>query len=280
MGAPVVVNQYSIPKTTGAGGVKGTRGSTPSQFVLDYMARGDAAEKIGDSDDARIATNSALKLTDAQAGWLGRQFDNNFAVGGVLLKTVISLDHAFLVEHELVPKHSRPARRKGDYTGQIDQARLREAVAGALRDLEWRGGFGNLLSAAVIQTDTKHVHIHLAMMDLNPAAGRRQTKRAENQAKQRQVADRKIPPARGTIRAAEREAIRQSLSERLKASRKRSLARTPAIERVLAFGAKLSAAAKRLLAKRRERKQQTLRPAIQAAQPTTAPALTPAQAHI
>jgi hypothetical protein len=95
------------------------------------------------------------------------------------------------------------------------------------------------------------------LIDLDPALGGRATSRAEAQAGRRQVRDRTIPPARATIRAAEREAIRQSLSRHLMASRPRSLARTPALARLLAFGAKLSEAAKRLVARRHGRDQDT-----------------------
>ncbi|MDR0592490.1 MAG: relaxase MobL [Bifidobacteriaceae bacterium] len=249
MGAPVVVNQYSVPKTTPGGGVKGTRGSTPSAFVLDYMARPDAVEDVR----GRIATDTALSLTGDQAKNLGRRFDQGFALGGVLLKTVVSLDHQFLLDHELVPARTKPAARKGAYAGLVDQARLREAVAHALRRLGRQGGFGNLLAAATVQTDTKHVHIHMALMDLEPALGRRQTRRAEKHAAKREVANRSIPPARGTIRASEREVLRQGLSHHLMATRRRALARTPAIARLLAMGAKLSEAAKRLIAKRKQK---------------------------
>jgi hypothetical protein len=279
MGAPVVVNQYSIPKTTRDGGVKGTRGSSPSAFVLDYMARPDAAEEVG----GRLITGSAIRLGEERAGRLGRRFDESFAAGGVLLKTVISLDYDYLAAHELVAKGSRPARRKGDYKGKIDQVRLREAVARTLRDLGRRGGFGNLLAAAAVQTDTKHVHIHLALIDLDPASGKRRTNRAEAQAERRVVQDRAIPPARGTIRAAEREGIRQSLSAHLMASKPRSLARTPAIGRVLAFGAKLSKAAKRLMARRRGQTKDMPRenpPRLEAVGPVVNPAMTPTQAHL
>jgi hypothetical protein len=271
MGAPVVVNQYSIPKTTRGGGVKGTRGSTPSAFVLDYMARPDAVEDIG----GRIVTDSAIRLSDRQAADLGRRFDESFAAGGVLLKTVVSLDHPFLLDHELVPADTKPAARKGDYAGKVDQVRLREAVSHALRHLGRRGGFGNLLAGATIQTDTKHVHIHMAMMDLNPLAGRRRTRRAETQAAGREVKNRAIPPARGTIRAGERDALRQGLSHHLIASKARSLARTPAITRLLAMGAGLSRSAKRLLGKRKDRQpaKNTL------TRPPSAPKLVWQQAH-
>jgi hypothetical protein len=273
MGAPVVVNQYSIPKTTRGGGVKGTRGSTPSAFVLDYMARPDAAEDVG----GRIVTDSAICLSDDQAADLGRRFDESFASGGVLLKTVVSLDHRFLLDHELVPADTKPAARKGDYAGKIDQVRLREAVSHALRHLGRRGGFGDLLAGATIQTDTKHVHIHMALMDLNPLAGRRNTRRAEQQATGREVKNRAIPPARGTIRASERDALRQGLSHHLTASKARSLARTPAITRLLTTGAGLSRLAKRLIGKRKDKDKQPAKKTP--APPRPAPKLTRQQAH-
>lgn len=86
----------------------------------------------------------------------------------------IKLDHGRIVRdkngHLIEDKHAKPlglshmARYKGDYKGNIDQMKLRRAIARGIERLS--RSFDDLKYVAVIQTDTRHVHCHLAMVDM------------------------------------------------------------------------------------------------------------------
>jgi len=198
----VVVNEFTVP-TPGKGGRKrGTRGGTPGDYVLRYMARDNATESLAPirknrTDDfierymARKEASEALdvdsvprlkrKMAKAQ-GQAGvafgygqvslshealraasRDIQSLFDDGHTVMKTVLSFDEDYLRKHGIVPRDFR-VRTKGDYRGRIDQMKLRLAIMNGL-DRMGRMLYDDLRYVAVIQVDTMHVHCHVAMAD-------------------------------------------------------------------------------------------------------------------
>lgn len=86
-----------------------------------------------------------------------------FDAGKTVMKTVLSFDHAYLREHNIVPK-DMPAPPRGGYRGTIDEMKLRYAVMAGV-DRMGRTHYDDLDYIGVIQVDTEHVHAHLVMVD-------------------------------------------------------------------------------------------------------------------
>ncbi|HEU5223073.1 MAG TPA: relaxase MobL [Candidatus Lumbricidophila sp.] len=205
----VVVNEFTVPLPgkRGGGGSTGTRGGTPGDYVLRYMARNNATESLApirrqrtdvfiERYMAREAATEALDIEDVST--LKRQMKKAQGQGGVafgygqvslsdqalkaaskdvqrlfdsghtVMKTVLSFDEEYLRKHKIVPEGFVP-QRKGDYRGQIDQMKLRFAIMNGL-DRMGRMLYDDLRYVAVIQVDTMHVHCHLAMVDAGPGA--------------------------------------------------------------------------------------------------------------
>lgn len=197
----VIVNEFSVPSRTG-GGVKGSRGATPGDYVLRYMARKGATEPLTPIRQVDhelfirryMAREDAVeRLRDEQFGVLERELEHTRGQGGVafgygsfalsdqrlrhaareiqtlfesghtVMKTVISFDEEYLRANKLIPADFQ-LERAGDYRGQLDQLKLRLAI---MRGLERMGSacFDDLRSVGVLQIDTRHVHAHLAMVD-------------------------------------------------------------------------------------------------------------------
>lgn len=193
----VIVNEYTIkPK----GGGKGSRGSTPGQYVLRYMARELATETLAPIrrtpiEDFTIrymaresATERAVSVSDAKTKMKTAQGEGGVAFGygrssladaelkagakdiqrwyddhHTVLKTVISFDQEYLKEKGIVDPDFE-VHERGDYRGHIDQMKLRLAVMAGL-DRMSRGRYDDLRYVGVIQVDTEHVHCHLSMVD-------------------------------------------------------------------------------------------------------------------
>lgn len=96
-----------------------------------------------------------------------RDIQAHFEAGHTVMKTVLSFDHEYLVEHGLVPESMGEISR-GDYRGNVDQMKLRMAVMNGLSRMARVEGFDDLRYVGVIQVDTGHVHAHLAMVDAGP----------------------------------------------------------------------------------------------------------------
>lgn len=200
----VVVNEFSVPgvgKPT-AKGASGSRGSTPGDYVLRYMARKGATEPLTPirrtDHEAFIrrymAREGAVeRLRDEQFPALERELSQTQGLGGVafgygsfalsdealassardvqrlfdsghtVMKTVLSFDEQYLRAHKLIPEDFTP-RKAGDYRGQLDQLKLRLAIMRGLVRMG-RACYDDLRYVGVIQIDTKHVHCHLAMVD-------------------------------------------------------------------------------------------------------------------
>lgn len=190
----VIVNEYTIKTPDG-----GSRGGTPGQYVRRYMARDLATETITpvrlhevDSYIERYMVRESavetakgvqnLKNMMYQAQKQGgvafgygdaalshekllkasRDIQQQFDKGKTVFKTILSFDEDFLKEHGLVDS-GLVIRNKGDYRGHLDQMKLRLAVMNGLSKLSRE--YDDLRYVGVIQVDTKHVHVHLAMVD-------------------------------------------------------------------------------------------------------------------
>ncbi|MDT8913572.1 relaxase MobL [Amycolatopsis sp. PS_44_ISF1] len=195
----VIVNEFSVPRPGGAG----SRGATPGDYVIRYMARGRATEPLApirrlraedinvryraresavrhpgvSRDAAKAAMRRAqgaggvafgydsISLSDEQLRAAARDIQTAFESGKTVLKTVLSFSEHFLRENGIVDQGFRYHDR-GDYRGHLDQMKLRMAIRHGLDRMGAGGsGFDDLRWIGVIQVDTEHVHCHLAMFD-------------------------------------------------------------------------------------------------------------------
>lgn len=191
----VVRSEYTIKNSSAKGG---TRGGTPGNFVMQYMSRDDATEiinpKIADDflydrykyrtecvENAKsekdieygfykiqkkggVAFNeNSLSLSHKELVLSSKQIQDAFNEGKTVLKTVISFDEEYLKEKDIIPKDFE-LKYKGDYKGNIDQMKLRYAIHNGLERASEH--YNNLHYVGAIQVDTKHIHCHLAMVDL------------------------------------------------------------------------------------------------------------------
>lgn len=198
----VVVNEYSVKsRTTG----KGSRGSTPGDyvnrymarelateplapirrqrtddFILRYMARESATEVAVSKPDVKARMKQSqgaggvafgygqVSLSDDQLKAAGADVQDWFDKGHTVMKTVLSFDQEYLRKHNIIPEDF-VCKKKGDYRGQLDQMKLRMAVMRGLERME-RSFYDDLRYVGVIQVDTEHVHCHLAMVDAGRGA--------------------------------------------------------------------------------------------------------------
>lgn len=191
----VIVNEYTI-KTGDKGG---TRGGTPGDYVLRYMARVGATEDITPTKLQEFDTNLTkyiareratnlfddipsmkqsmrnaqryggvafgygdVALSDARLKRVSKDIQRQFDAGKTVMKTVLSFDEEYLREHGLISKDFH-CRKRGDFRGHIDQLKLRMAIMNGMEKLSRH--YDDLQFVGVIQVDTKHVHCHLAMVD-------------------------------------------------------------------------------------------------------------------
>lgn len=92
-----------------------------------------------------------------------RSIQGAFDSGKTVMKTVLSFDHEYLREHNIVDPNM-PAPSRGQYRGQIDEMKLRYSVMAGI-DRMGRTNYDDLDYVGVIQVDTEHVHAHLVMVD-------------------------------------------------------------------------------------------------------------------
>lgn len=191
----VIVNEYTV-KT---GSKSGSRGGTPGDYVLRYMARNLATEditpvRLTDADtyitkymarksavesldsvpEMKVSMRKAQKnggvafgygevsLSDSRLNAVSKDIQNNFDNGKTVMKTVLSFDMDYLKEHGIIDKDFE-FHNRGDFRGNIDQLKLRLAIMNGLERLSRH--YDDLQYVGVIQVDTAHVHCHLAMVD-------------------------------------------------------------------------------------------------------------------
>lgn len=191
----VVVNEYSVKTPTG-----GSRGGTPGAYILDYMLRDDAVERVAPAklmesdsfakkfEDCLLVSNSMdsipefkrkvkksqkkggtafgygeVSLSDERVRSIAKEFQTQFDYNKkTVIKTVLSFDEKYLREHGLIDEDF-VFKKEGDYEGHVDQLKLRMAIMHGLNRMA--KSFDDLCYIGSIQVDTGHVHCHLAMMD-------------------------------------------------------------------------------------------------------------------
>lgn len=189
----VIVNEYTVKTRKG-----GSRGGTPGDYVLRYMARDGAVEDLTpvrmDTENfinrymARAeAVDEAVSVLDLKNDMrsiqgnggvafgygdfslshkklkaAAKDIQRNFDAGKTVMKTVLSFEESYLREHGIISPDFE-FDRPGDYRGNIDQMKLRMAIMNGLD--KFGKDYDDLQYIGVIQVDTKHVHCHLAMVD-------------------------------------------------------------------------------------------------------------------
>lgn len=192
----VIVNEYSIKNKSGKGG---SRGGTPGdyvlrymarpkavedltpvkledtdQFIMRYMARKEASEKCVSVEDEKQKMKDAqgyggiafgygdVSLSDRRLKQASKDVQRNFEAGKTVMKTVISFDEDYLRDNGIIDDDFE-FKERGDYRGNIDQMKLRMAIMNGMDKMAKE--YDDLQYVGVIQVDTAHVHCHLAMVD-------------------------------------------------------------------------------------------------------------------
>lgn len=191
----VVVNEYTIKNASG----KGSRGSSPSNYITNYMARDkatetltpvrlleqedyilrymsreDAVEKLDDREVVKPEMKSmqkygglafgydSISLSDEKLKQASKDIQKNFDNGKTVMKTILSFDEDYLRENKIIDSDFS-CNKRGDYRGNIDQMKLRMAIMNGM--LKFSRDYDDLQYIGVLQVDTEHVHCHLAMTD-------------------------------------------------------------------------------------------------------------------
>lgn len=191
----VIVNEYTVKN----GKKSGSRGGTPGDYVLRYMAREGATEdltpvRLQDTDEyitRYMARKEATETLDSVGeikrgmrkaqGFAGLAFGNNdvsmshakvkavsrdiqaeFDKGKTVMKTVLSFDEDYLRKNHII-SDDFVCEKRGDFRGNVDQMKLRLAIMDGMKKMAKE--YDNLEWIGVIQVDTMHLHCHLCMVD-------------------------------------------------------------------------------------------------------------------
>lgn len=192
----VVVSEYTIKNHSGKGG---SRGGTPGDYLLRYMARHGATEDLTpvrfeevdnyllryaarkEATDEAISVEGVkqnIRKVDGYGGVafgygdvslsheklkaVSRHIQEQFDSGKTVMKTVISFDSDYLRKNGLL-REDFEFEKRGDFRGNIDQMKLRKAIMLGMERMSRE--YDDLQYAGVIQVDTEHVHCHLVMLD-------------------------------------------------------------------------------------------------------------------
>lgn len=227
----VIVNEYTVKTASG----KGTRGSSPGDYVIQYMLRDLATETVApirkdniddfliryvlrenateklsnDIQDVKKEMKNAqglggvafgygqFSLSDKEVRMASADIQRQFDSGKVVMKTVLSFNKDYLIKHNIVNKDV-PIVSRGDYRGNIDQMKLRLSIMNGLEAMGRR--FSDMRYIGVIQVDTLNVHCHLAIVD---AGLGRKSRRKDK------------PEQRGTINGLEKRMLRRGINNYL-----------------------------------------------------------------
>lgn len=191
----VVVNEFTVKNQSG----RGSRGSTPGDYVMNYMsrdkasetltpvklteqsdyierymAREEATETMQDRDEVKPEFKNIQKyggvafgygdvsLSDEKLRAASKDIQANFDDGKTVMKTVLSFDEEYLRENKII-EPDFVCKNRGDFRGNIDQMKLRMAIMNGMNNLS--RDYDDLQYVGTIQVDTMHVHCHLAMVD-------------------------------------------------------------------------------------------------------------------
>ena len=196
----MVKNEFSLK----IGDKKGTRGGTPGNFVLSYVARSKGATEIltpirrdnldifdfttryvaRDEATERFTNKIKLKkdmkaidgyggvafgngdisLSDEDLRERSKRIQNAFDNDKTVFKTVLSFTEEYLRENEIILPTFKHKVR-GDYRGNIDQLKLRHAIMKGMDRMCRNANMDNPQYVGAIQVDTNHVHCHLVLVD-------------------------------------------------------------------------------------------------------------------
>lgn len=232
----VIRNEFTVKDGSG----RGSRGGTPGRYVMNYMARTGAVEDLTpvrlrdmDSYIVRYMAREDAVESNTDVGGVKRDMADAQKLGGIafgpgdasmsherllsssqevqalfdgghtVLKTVLSFDTDYLKAMGCLPEDFEHERR-GDFRGNLDQMKLRRAVMHGMDRLSPRR-FGDLRYVGVIQVDTDHVHVHLAMAD---ASGRDMGRGVQQRGKLTEV-DKRVIRRGIDMYLGEHEAVRQ-----------------------------------------------------------------------
>lgn len=192
----VIVNEYTVKGSDG----KGSRGSTPGDYVTRYMARNKATESLTPvrlteqedyirrymarreacepldvsvaqiKQDMRAAQGmggvafgyGSVSLSDDKLRVCAHDIQEQFDKGKTVMKTVVSFTEEYLRQNGIITDDFE-FKNSGDYRGNLDQMKLRMGIMDGLAKMS--RNYDDLQYIGVIQVDTKHVHCHLAMVD-------------------------------------------------------------------------------------------------------------------
>lgn len=181
-------------------GGSGTRGSTPGNYVSQYMGRDDAVERIPPvrlmntdqfiqrymarksaterldldipeiQDEIESADKAggiafgygSVSLSDERFKAASRDIQEQFDKGKTIMETVVSFTEDYLKESGVVSEDFEMTH-KGAYKGNVDQLKLRMAIMAGMDNMA--RDYDDLQYVGCIQVDTRHVHCHLAMVD-------------------------------------------------------------------------------------------------------------------
>lgn len=152
----------ALEKMRRAASTTGREQVGPAELKSEFAAaQGDGGVAFG---------HNGVSLSHERLHSDAKQIQELFDNGHTVMKTVLSFDHDYLLAQGLVPREmeidpSTGAPRRGAYRGQLDQLKLRLAVMNGLTRMCRVGDFDDLKYVGVIQVDTSHVHVHLAMVD-------------------------------------------------------------------------------------------------------------------
>lgn len=169
----VIRNQFNI---------HGSRGKDAGKFVSDYVSRNSATEpslayqpnpnEVPVQGDGVAFTLDQTAISRKETLRVAEHVQELHATGKrAIQQMVISFDPDYLIDQKLVPDDIE-VFRKGDYQGQYDDVRLRNAVRTGLQALVDEEGYRDGKAIACIQWDTKHLHVHAVVYEDAPQIAR------------------------------------------------------------------------------------------------------------
>lgn len=219
----VVRNQFTNQNSPGHAN------SHVKSFVMNYMLRDDAVEPLVVDDEqqrqyveilSQLSTpddQDAVGILNHKLHYAGIGFDRDnlslsrkeqeqrasqaqaaYDRGGTVKQTVISFDSQWLKDQGVLDKEVQLPPLRGELHGHVDQRQLRQAVQDGLNEMFAQTTMHDPQYVGAIQTDTAHVHVHLAIWDQ----------------------DQKVKDDRGMINGKQKQSLRYGISQSLEQQEK------------------------------------------------------------
>lgn len=161
--------------------INGSRGSDAGKFISEYVSRPSATSssmayvntKNAVDGDGVAFTLESTAISRAETLRLADKVQSFHKEGNrAIQQLVISFDVDYLVEQGIVPEDV-VVSKKGDYTDNYDDVRLRHAVRSGLQSLVDYEGYRDGRMVAAIQHDTLHLHVHAVVYENHPKLSRK-----------------------------------------------------------------------------------------------------------